>query len=266
MMPRQFTDFGLLLACVTTAPAAAQSAGHTSAIQAIAETKDYSDDLGSLRSVRIEYELDNDDLTLVISPALGQRRAPDMEATAVGLGGTLYLKLAEGLTTRTQVFLAEEKPVFVNRDIAQDLSFNLTSKTVATVGGRWATHFGDQELVYLNAGVRQYFKGGSVAYRYRRIDPDNGDAFGSHLANLTINDPRGPGKTQLWLAYGETNPDIFDPALSFSGDDYGVTLRRVQPIGGGLSLIGTGGYASYDRPLGRVSATTFGVGFRLDVN
>jgi YaiO family outer membrane protein len=259
-------NIGILLAFAVATPAAAQSDDQTSVIQATAETRDYSDDLGSLRTVRIEYELDNEDLTLVISPALGQRRGPGTEVTAAGLGGTLYLKLVDGVTTRTQIFLAEEKPVFVNRDIAQDVSFNLKEKTVATLGGRWATHFDNQELVYFNAGLRQYFKGGAIAYRYSHINPSNGEAFGSHLVNLTVNDPRGRGKTQVWLAYGQTNPDHFDPALSFSGDDYGVTVRRIQPIGGGFSLIGTGGYASYDRPLGRVLATTFGLGFRLDVN
>lgn len=266
MMRFYISSTSLLLTFAVATPTAAQTGGQTSAIQAVAEIRDYSDDLGSLRTVRIEYELDNDDLTLVISPALGQRISPDMEVTAAGLGGTLYLKIAEGLTTRSQVFLAEDKPVFVNRDFAQDLSFNLTSTTVATLGARWATHYRNRDLVYLNAGIRQYFKGGSVAYRYSRIDPDIGDAFGSHLVNLSVEDPRGTGKTQLWLAYGQTNPDLFDPALTFSGDDFGVTVRRVQPIGGGFSLVGTGGYASYDRPLGRASATTFGLGFRLDVN
>ncbi len=263
MMRFGVATIGRMLTVVVTSPVAAQTVDQSSALQLVAESRSYSDDLGSLKTVRLDYELDDDNLTLVISPAFGNRQSGDVDVSAVGLGGTLYLKLAKGLTTRTQVFLAEEKPVLVNRDLAQDVSFNIGRRTVTTLGLRWATYFGNQELVYLNGGVRHYFKGGSVAYRYSRIDPDSGKAFSSHLVNLSLNDSNGPGKSQLWVAYGQTNPEIFDPALSFSGKDYGVSVRRVQPVGGGLSLVGLAGYASYDRPAGRVSATTFGLGIRF---
>lgn len=259
----------LVLACISASPALAQDEEEEgrsgSSLQAVAETREYSDDLGSLRTLRIEYQNVSDAVTFTLAPAVGERRGPLGKDTSVGAGAVLDLKLTKGLYSRTSGFVSEDKPVFAKYDVAQDVLFNVTRTTVVTLGGRWVRHFGNQDLTYVNAGVRQYFKGGSLAYRYSRVDPEGvTDSYSAHLVNLTLNDGNGPGKTQLWGAYGDTNPDLFDPALTFSGHDYGFNLRRIQPVGGNLSLVGMVGYTSYDRPAGRISAVNVGLGARVD--
>lgn len=255
-----------LVAVGTSGAAFAQDEGGKNAqsVEAFAEQEAYSDGLGKLKSVSLEYKLVNDDTTVVFTPAVGERSVGAFSETAFGAGVAVYFKLSEGVSTRTYAAIAEDEPVFANRQLAQDVTFNATKDTTITVGGRWARYFGDRDVYFVSAGARHYFKGGSVSYRLSYVDPEGRDGFLAHLVNLSLNDRDGRGKTQLWLGAGAASLDRPIDQPNFSGEDYSATLRRVQPLTGQLSLVGQVGITSFDRPAGRVEATNIGVGLRLD--
>jgi YaiO family outer membrane protein len=251
-------------------PALAQDApepasGTRHSVEISAESQDFSKGYGSLRSVKLEYRVDFADTTVTFSPTIGERRVSGSGVTAVGFAATVYHDWSDTISTRTRAFIAEDRPVFASVDLAQDVSVKLADKTVATVGGRWARYFGNQDVYFVSGGLRQYFKGGSVAYRLTWVKPEGRDAFLAQLATLTLNDGRGSGKTQLWLNYGGAS---FDRTIdsSFSGKDYGGLVQRLQPIDKTLSLSLSAGIESYARPAGRVEGTKLGLGLQFSLN
>lgn len=241
----------------------ADSAAHS--VQVFAEQEDYSDDLGTLKSVTLEYKFVDEDMTVVFTPAIGERSTPTFSETAFGVGAAVYLNLSDKVSTRTFIAAAEDEPVFANRQIAQDITFSTSSKTTLTVGGRWARYNGDRDVYFVSGSGRYYFNGGSVSYRLTYVDPEGSDGFLAHLVNLSINDKNGRGKTQLWLGAGSSALDRAQAQIGFSGEDYSATLRRLQPLSNQFSLIGQVGVTSYETPTGRITSTNLGVGLQLDL-
>ena len=261
---------GFAFAASLASPALAQEApptpsDTTQSIEVSAESQDYSKGYGSLRSVKLEYRVDFADTTVTFSPTIGERHVSGSSVTGVGAALTVYHDFNDTISTRTRAFVAENQPVFANVDLAQDVNVRVAEKTVATVGARWARYFGNQDVWFVSGGLRQYFKGGSVAYRLTWVKPDGRDAFLAQLASLTINDGRGRGKTQFWANYGGAS---FDRALdsSFTGKDYGGTVQRIQPLDQTLSLSLTAGLESYARPVGRVEGSKLGLGLNFSLN
>lgn len=258
----------------TASPVSAQANEGTSldaganeqSVQIVAETQDFSDDLGSLRTITLDYKLKTNGLTLVVSPAVGERRAPGTTATSLGGGAALYADLTDGVTSHSQAFFSENEPVFAKVDLVQDFTIRVAQKTNLTAGARWARYFGDRDVTFAFAGIRQYFKGGSASYRLTYTDPEGGSSFLSHLVNVNLNDRRGTGKTQIWLATGATSLTRSQLDQNFSGDDHSAVIRRTQPVADRFSLIGTVGFASYARPGGRVSAPSFGIGILIGLD
>ena len=249
----------LLAAGLLPGQAMAQD-GPAQSIEIEARHTDYDQDYGSIDTVRLEYKLEWQDTTVVVTPEAGERTTPDDSRSAVGIGATIYHDLSDSINSMTRVAIAEDEPVFAQYDVAQELTFDLLPQTTGTLGARWARYFGDRDVYFVNAGARYYFRGGSVSYRLSYVDPDNRDGFLAHLANLALKDGRGDGVTQLWLSYGASAIDRTPLDQDFSGEDYGAFLRRVQPVGGGLNLIAGAGVNSYDRPDDRVTATKFSLG------
>lgn len=238
--------------------------GTTHSVQVFAEQEDYSDNLGKLKSVTLEYKLVEDGVTVVLTPAIGERSTATFSETAFGAGASVYLKLSDKVSTRTFVAAAEDEPVFAKRQIAQDITFKTSSKTTFTVGGRWARYNGDRDVYYVSGTGRYYFKGGSVSYRLTYVEPEASDGFLAHLVNLSINDGNGRGKTQLWLGAGSASLDRAQAQIGFSGEDYSFTLRRLQPVSDQFSIVGQVGATSFDTPTGRITSTNVGVGLQLD--
>jgi YaiO family outer membrane protein len=272
MTPTTIRLSGLALAASFVLPASAfaqdvpdQPSDTKQSIGASVETQDYTKGYGSLRSAKIEYRVDFADTTVTFSPTIGERRVSGSSVTALGADATIYHDWSDTISTRTRAFIAEDRPVFANLDFAQDVSVKLADKTVATVGARWARYFGNQDVWFVSGGLRQYFKGGSVAYRLTWVKPENRAAFLAQLASLTINDGRGRGKTQLWANYGGAS---FDRALdsSFTGKDYGGLVQRIQPIDKSLSLSLSAGLESYARPAGRIEGTKLGLGLNYSLD
>lgn len=131
-----------------------------------------------------------------------------------------------------------------------------------TLGLRYARYAGD-DVVFASAGMRRYFKGGSVAYRLTRTMPQSGGAFMAHLVNLAVNDQRGAGRTQLWLSYGASADNRLPSGQELSGKDWAVALRRVQPLGRGFALAPIAGYASYALAGRRISSVNLGLGLSV---
>ena len=181
----------------------------------------------------------------------------------LALGGTIYQDWSPAFTTRTQIFAAEDKPVFAKFNIDQDFTAVIIKGLTATAGARWARYTGGQEVSFLSLGARYYFDGGSIAYRVTRTAPDGRRAFPAHLINLSIDDGQGEGKTQLWISAGAASLMNASNDNLVSQNDYGVVLRRVQPLSGSLALVVSAGYTSYALPSGRTGAPNFGLGFLM---
>lgn len=246
---------------VAATPAYAE---HSTSIQIVGEMRDYSDGYGSLDTISGEIVKKLGKTTIVVEPAYGERDYGSSEVNSLSLGGTVYHRFSDGISTRTKVSVSENEPVFATRQVAQDVTFRLLPKTTATVGARWARYFGNQDAYFVSGGLRYHFNGASVAYKATYVDPDNRDAIVTHQVNVSVNDGSGNGKTQLWLSAGEASLDNSAFVSNFSGEDYAVYLRRYQPLTSQVNLIGNIGYTSYDRPEGRVNAPTFGLGLQMN--
>lgn len=235
-------------------------------ISVAAETQEFSRDFGSLRSVRIEYKDVIDSTTVLFTPVIGTRRSPANTETSIGGGLELYQKWGGNLSTRTAIFVSEDKQVFAKIDLAQDVTVGLGPQWTGTAGVRWAEYANGDKVLFLSAGARHYFNRGSIAYRGTYVHPNGSDGYIAHLANLTLNDARGRGRTQLWLSYGGTAIDRGLLDGQFRGSDYGGTLRRVQPLGNGrVDAVFVLGLTSYDNPFGRVWGKTAGIGLSLNL-
>jgi len=253
-----------LLASLFLTPAAHAQDSQTVRVYGVSQ--DFSDNFGSLRSAVIEYKAVLDDTTLVASPTVGERRAPGVRYSSVGGGAAVYERWSDKVSTSTQAFVAEDQPIFANLDFSQDITVAVAKGTTVTIGGRWARYFGGTEVTFLSVGARRYFKGGSIAYRLTRTDPQGRDAFLSHLVNLTLNDRRGGGKTQLWLGAGSASLERTQLEANFTEHDLSGLLQRTQPLTGKLALIGSAGVSRYARPGNDVTSTTIGLGLQLGLN
>lgn len=253
----------LALACAATAslhPAMAQEQTVTVTL----ENQHFGKQRGNIRSATLEYKLDFGETTILAGPVVARRTGP-REATSAGFDTSLYHDWSPAITTRTRLAVAGNDGVLPFFDVAQDLTFRPAEGTSLLAGARLA-RYRDRDVVFASLGVRQYFKGGSVGYRLTRAKPDGAGTFLAHLADLTLNDGSGRGKTRLWLGYGGGGEQRSPLDAGFAADDYALTIQRSQPLGNGLSLVPALGYTSYDRPGGRISATTVSLGLALDID
>lgn len=250
---------------VAAAHETSPSTGATRTVQAAVETRDLGDDRGELNLLTADFEIEDENTTVIFSPVVGELRGRFESETAAGIGVTLYQRFDAGFSTRTHLALAEDEPVFPHFDLAQDITFGIAPQTTATLGARWAEYVEGREVYFVSAGLRYYFERGSVAYRLSYVDPENRDPHIAHLVNLSLTDVRGEGKTQLWLGAGASS---FETQLAddVSGENYALLLRRVQPLTEDLNLTGSVGVAAYDRPTGRVTGASFGLGLELDLD
>lgn len=264
-MKADFTSTCVALA-LSLAAAPAALAQTAQSIQLSGETQEFSDEGGSLRSVSLDYKLDFDDTTILVAPTVGQRRVNGTTQTATGFGAAVYHDWGGRLSTHTQAFAAENEPVFARYDLAQDLTIKVASSTTLTAGFRWAEYFGGRQVTFVSLGARHYFKGGSIAYRLTRVDPDDRNAFLGHMINLTLNDGHGRGKTQVWLSAGSSSLVRSQLDESISGKDWAVFGQRTQPLTASLALVMSAGLSSYTRPTYRMRASTVGLGLLLTIN
>lgn len=230
------------------------------------ERLDLTDDYGTFETLKAEYKAVMDDVTVVITPKYGWRESATVDASAAGGNISLYYDVADGLSGHTTLGLSENDPVFARYEVGQDLTLNVARNTTVTGGVRYAQYYNDRDVMFYSLGARQYFKGGSVAYRATLVDPDNHEAFVSHLVNLSLNDPEGRGKTQMWLSAGGTALERQALDGDFTGTDFAGTVKRLQPITRSLDLVLSAGLTSYERPTGRTLGNSVGLGLQIDVD
>ncbi len=230
------------------------------------ERLDLTDDYGTFETLKAEYKAVMEDVTVVITPKYGWRESATVDASAAGANVSLYYDVADGLSGHTTLGLSENDPVFARYEVGQDLTLKVARDTTITGGVRYAQYFNDRDVMFYSLGARQYFKGGSVAYRASLVDPDNHEAFISHLVNLSLNDPEGRGKTQMWLSAGGTAMERQALDGDFTGTDYAGTIKRLQPITKTLDLVLSAGLTSYERTDGRKLGNSVGLGLQIDVD
>lgn len=250
--------FAALLASAAC-PAIAQT-GSGQTLTFVTETQQFDKGQGSLQTLSLEYKLKADKTTILVTPVVGWRENPALRESALGGSLTLYQDWTESLSTRTHAFVAQSKSPFAHVDLAQDVTVKAAKSTAVTLGGRYARYSGGQEVAFASVGARQYFRGGSIAYRLSWTKPNTRGAFLSHLGSLTLSDKKGDGKTQLWISYGAASLATSQLPDTFRGKDYGAAVKRAQPLGKRFALHISAGFTSYDRPAARLTGVSAGLG------
>lgn len=242
------------------APSPLAAADTKQALSLAAEREDFSQKLGSRRSVKLDYRWEEKDTSLTFTTAAGERKSVVSTDRAIGGGLTVTHKWSASLSSRSQLFVSQGDPVFARLDVSQDFTATVVKDTTVTLGARFARFHGGRDVRFGSAGIRRYFKGGSIAYRMSLADPDGASPHLAHLINLAVRDGAGGGQTRVWLSTGEaayTRPQL---GTAFSGKDRAAVLQRTQPIFGPVSLAATVGIASYGRPGRDVKSKSFGLG------
>jgi YaiO family outer membrane protein len=262
---------GLPLALTLGLPVAAQAQGgshpnHGSdQVRIEFERLDLGGDYGRIDSLEAEYKAVFDDTTVVFTPEIGRRQSAGGSDTSVRVAAEIYHDWSDTVSSRTAFAVSEDEPIYARFEIGQDLTVKVARNTTVTGGVRYANYFGDRDVLFYSLGARQYFKGGSVAYRATLVDPDNHKAFVSHLANISINDGQGRGKTQMWLSAGGVALERQAINGEFTGTDYAGTVKRIQPLTDDLDVVVSAGLTSYDRPTGRELGNSVGIGLQFKV-
>lgn len=195
----------------------------------------YSGPFGSRRIVNAQTRIDTGDTVLSLGLSQGSRKAGDDKFKATRLSATVVHDWSSRLSTRTSASIASNAPVFVTRELVQDISYKPLPQTVLTVGGRYARYWGGVDALSWSLGAAQYFPGGMISYRFSSFDVHNLGHSTGHLVNIKVEDPYG--SNQLWLGHGTALHDALWLPTPEKGNFTNVEYRRVQPIGGGVGLM-----------------------------
>jgi YaiO family outer membrane protein len=195
----------------------------------------YSGPFGSRRIVNAQTRIDTGDTVLSLGLSQGSRKAGDDKFKATRLSATVVHDWSSRLSTRTSASIASNAPVFVTRELVQDISYKPLPQTVLTVGGRYARYWGGVDALSWSLGAAQYFPGGMISYRFSSFDVHGLGHSTGHLVNIKVEDPYG--SNQLWLGHGTALHDALWLPTPEKGNFTNVEYRRVQPIGGGVGLM-----------------------------
>ena len=249
-------------AAALCALAGAAHAAPTQSLTLLGETRDYTDARSPLSTVQLEYRRDLGTTDILVAPSLNRQRIGTAIVEAAGGAVTIDHQWSPALSTTTALGLAENAGIAPWLSAQQDFHVKLAGHAVVSLGAR-LVRYRSGDAVFLNAGVRRYFRGGSIAYRLTRVEAGARGSLVAHLANLSLDDARGSGRTQLWLGLGSSAEDRRDDGRMLSGKDWAATLRRVQPLAGPLSLTPAIGYSSLALSQGRVGALSLALGLKL---
>jgi YaiO family outer membrane protein len=194
----------------------------------------YSGPFGSRRIVNGSTRVDLGKTTVTLGVSQGTRKASGDKFSSTRVSATLVHDWSQRISTRSSASIATNQPVFVTRELLQEVSYKPLPQTVVTVGGRYARYFGGLDATSWSVGAAQYFRGGMIGYRFSQYHVEHLGNTTGHLVNLKLNDPYG--SNQLWLGHGTALHDTIWLATPEKGKFSNVELRRVQPIGGGVSL------------------------------
>jgi YaiO family outer membrane protein len=222
----------------------------------------FSDGMGFRRTVTGDVTHDLGDTTVKLGMSQGERDYGPGRESWSGLQAAAMVShsWSDRVTTTTSVSGGSNSPVFSRFQAQQDVEYKLLPGTIVRLGGRYTRFFGGKEVGAGMAGVTQYFAGGLVSYRLSAFDVVGGGRTQAHLFSLQVKDPGGQGSTQLWAGTGSSLHELDWMDETQGGRSNSLTVRRVQPLGGGVGMALTMGRTWYDRPLGNKQATRIGFG------
>jgi len=191
----------------------------------------------------------------------GTRKAGDEKFEATRVQASLVHDWSARISTRTVAGFGSDEPIFVNRELGQEISYKPLAQTVVTAGGRYARYFNSVDSWSWSLGAAQYFKGGYVSYRFSDYDTDGLGHSVGHLVSGKLEDPYGA--TQLWLGHGTALHDADFLAVPQKGKYTQVEVQRSQSLGAGISLNVGVRRNWHETPSAKVHGTGVRVGFTL---
>ena len=194
----------------------------------------YSGPYGKRQVVSARSQFDAGTTKLSFAVSQGHRSAGDEKFNSTRLQLSVAHDWSSRFSTRTEASIASRNPVFVNRELIQDFSYKPLPQTVLTVGGRYARYATGLDTWSWSAGAAQYFPGGYVSYRFSSFDTEHLGHSVGHLLSAKVTDPYGA--TQAWVGHGTSLQEADSLIAPEKGRFTSVELRRLQPIGGGVSL------------------------------
>ena len=194
----------------------------------------YSGDFGHRVVVNAQTRIGTGATKYGLLLSQGTRKAGDETFHATRVQGSVVHDWSSRLSTRTMAGLGSNEPVFVNRELGQEVSYKLFPETVITAGGRYARYFGNVDSWSWSLGAAQYFKGGYVSYRFSDYDTQRLGHSAGHLVSGKLSDPYG--STQLWVGHGTALHDADFLPVPQKGKYTQVELQRSQRLGAGISL------------------------------
>lgn len=223
------------VACSSPAHADAMPDLRSMAGSVDAEYLSYSDGFGSRRVINANSSFGlGEDTKLLFKFSHGQRSGNGERLRGSRFSGTMVHNWSSSLSTRTSASFGSKSPVFVNRELVQEVSWKPADQTVLTLGGRYARYYGDVVAKSLSAGVAQYFPGGLISYRLSAFEIEGLGRSSAHLGSLKLADRAG--STQLWVGRGSAIHDADWLPTPRRGHYTSVELRRSQRLGGAVSL------------------------------
>jgi len=225
----------LALAAVSPAQAATPFDLKKIAASVDGEYLSYSGSFGSRRTVNAQTRMDLGDTEIQLGLSQGSRKAGDDKFNATRATAAIVHNWSSRISTRTSASISSSEPVFVNRELIQEISYKPMPQTVLTAGARYARYWGGVDAVSWSLGAAQYFRGGLVSYRFSAFNVRGRGNSTGHLVNVKVEDPYG--SNQLWLGHGTSLHDAAWLGAPDKGKFNNVEYRRVQPIGGGVGLM-----------------------------
>lgn len=199
-----------------------------------ADTMDFTSSYGKWRTVNARSQIKAGGTRIDMSLSRGSRAANDGITTAARAQVSVAHDWTPTLATRSYGTLASRSPVFVNREVGQDVNFKPVASTVLTAGTRYSQYFGGADSWSWSLGASRYFPGGFVSYRFSSYDTKNLGNTTGHVIGAKLNDPYGA--TQAWVGFGTSLNDVDWLSSPQKGHQTVIELRRLQPIGHGISL------------------------------
>ena len=198
---------------------------------------DYTGDYGERDILSAEYGHSFDDNTLVLK-VLGGSREYDSGASFddSGLSGTFYRNWNDKFSTRTNVAISEDEPVFANRVFDQEFSYKAFRNTVLTVGAKHTEYSDGVDSNAWYTAAAYYFDRVMIRYRYTQYNLSGIDDSYGNLLTVRLKDRTGAGSTQLWLGQGTSVQEYDWSPVVQNGDYKSVALRRVQPLSQKVTL------------------------------
>lgn len=237
------------MAAVSLAVGGTAHAGEAS-LRTQAEYTDFDNGFGTRSVVGAEVVNKSKRTTTVLGIAHGERNFEGAHFDAFRISGAIYHNWNRTLSTRTGVTLSSNEPVFVHRELSQEVSVKVAKGLLATAGAKALEYYGDVDATAWNVGASYYLPRLTVSYKYTRYDVEQLGESGSSLVSFRLRDRKGDGYTQLWLGQGNTLHEFEWASGVTEGRIRGMSLRRFQPVSDHVGVSATVGYT--DRCTGAI--------------